>query len=218
MRHLGFILLLSAVALVPVQASAQSFGACVVRDSYTDLASYPDPDFATGYAKVNEPSSDIDTLLSICTDDVFANLMQLYCSCSLRPEPVQWEFASYNSAGLCEWSSDGTTCTTGCAASGCDFHSCEGVAVVDCTHTIPQLTFDVQRLIRVGTLDARHGRLLLRKLEAAQSFIGAGHTNAARSQLAAFVRSVQSLAHTGRLPSDWAEVLVAFATAIAADL
>jgi hypothetical protein len=128
--------LLATVLLAPANVSAEGYGACVVRDWYTNLPVYWDPDVGPGYAKLNQQEGDYDVLEGVlCTDDVYAALMKLYCACDPEPRgPVQWEIAAYDASG--SWN------LTGCAASGCEYKTCDGVAAMTCPTLSPGQVLD----------------------------------------------------------------------------
>ncbi len=136
MRNVRTWLPVLVIALLgPTNASADGYGACVVRDWYTNLPTYWDPDFAPGYAKLNQQEGDYDALLGLCTDEIYSELMKLYCACDPEPKvPVQWEIAAYTSIGLYG--------TTGCAASGCEYKTCESVAPMACPILTPAEVLD----------------------------------------------------------------------------
>ncbi|MBI2578985.1 MAG: hypothetical protein HYW26_04715 [Candidatus Aenigmarchaeota archaeon] len=97
------------------QTASSDNGACVVRDSYTSLPLYTDPDLGKGYAKKTKGGiNTIDGLKTACTKADYDDLLQKYCAQNNRS--VQQGVVTYGPGG--GWSS------SSCGAFGCEDHSC----------------------------------------------------------------------------------------------
>ena len=110
-------LVLSVPAVAHADPPATGYGACVVRDAFTSLPAPPTtghPVAGPGFAiKTVIYTSDFSQTLAVCTDAIYADLMDKYVNAG-NTNPAQWEVATYDSQGGFS--------VTGCAASGCDFH------------------------------------------------------------------------------------------------
>ncbi|MFT3764584.1 MAG: hypothetical protein QM820_03565 [Minicystis sp.] len=90
-------------------------GACIVRDAYTNMPSFSDPDVGPGYAKQAIPGvNDIDGLKAACTSAIYEHLLGLQCAAS--GTDAQAEVVTYSTVG--------TPDTTTCGTIGCEFLSC----------------------------------------------------------------------------------------------
>jgi hypothetical protein len=111
----GFILSVPAVAYADPPATG--YGACVVRDAFTNLPAAPttgQPVAGQGFAiKTVIYTSDFSQASAACTDAIYADLMDRYVNAG-NTNRVQWEVAIYNSQDQ--------PLASGCAASGCNFH------------------------------------------------------------------------------------------------
>ena len=97
------------------QTSLSPTGVCLIRDSYTSVPLFSDPDVGKGYAKTAKPGVNIISgLQSACTQADFSNLLQSYCASNSNP--IQQQVMTYDSTG--HWSS------LSCGAFGCNFVSC----------------------------------------------------------------------------------------------
>ena len=89
-------------------------GACIVRDSSTDMPTFYDPDLGKGYAKIAKPGVNTTAwLMSACTADDYAALLKSYCT--INSNPVQEEVVNY------------LTGSSGCGPFGCDYWSCASI-------------------------------------------------------------------------------------------
>ncbi len=116
-------------------SSCENTGACIVKDIYSGLPGYSDPDIGLGihipdyqggpgdyidnwYVKFRlGAATSLADVKSICTDQIFENLTATYCSQfsnSTNPgiNSIAWRAIYYG---------DGSH---DCAASGCGYHSC----------------------------------------------------------------------------------------------
>jgi hypothetical protein len=195
MRGIQAILISMAVLGVtaPATASAGGYGACVVRNFTTNLVDYFDPDVGLGYAKQNQLAGDYEAVKALCTDDIYASLMELYCACTPDRSPVQWGVAKYNSAGLCAFISNADTCTNGCAASGCEPKTCDGVRQITCPVSAPAPTVPalIDLVGRISVADGLRSSLLA-KLKNAASDLSLGDKAAACDLLTAFSNQVSA--------------------------
>jgi hypothetical protein len=120
----GLVLSVPAVAsalpptpIVPVP-HITGYGACLVRDEYTNLPSAPTTldTIVTGQGYAIETvniTSDCSAALDLCTTSVYAQLMTAYAVAG-NTNPAQWEVATYDA--------EDNPLMTGCAASGCTFY------------------------------------------------------------------------------------------------
>ncbi|HLC68194.1 MAG TPA: fibronectin type III domain-containing protein [archaeon] len=99
-------------------ATVSYYGACIIRDSYTNLPSYDAPSVGQGYAKYNLGTvTSYEDAKSRCIDSIYTTPMSNYCSSNSNT--VQWQVAIYTySNGAYNYQ------TTGCANSGCDYRAC----------------------------------------------------------------------------------------------
>jgi hypothetical protein len=214
----GFLLLsVLPVLLLARDATAGTYGACVALEP-SPYPSYWDPDLAAGYAKLNQPTNDTPTLQQLCTEEVFESLMQLHCSCTANPQPVQWAVLSYNSQGFCAFISGGDTCTYTCAANNCAFHDCAGVPTVSCPASILHLIDTARALNASGALNDGQANALISKLQSAMAALQNGNTTPARNKLKAFINQVTTLVADGVLSAADGQALVDEANAILAGL
>jgi hypothetical protein len=110
----------------------ETSGACAVRNSYTGVPRADAPDIGTselynGYAKKMVPGvNDNNQLLALCTQTDYDYLMEKYCNTQDNSVQLQvWTFFE-----------DGSPQSTGCAASGCEFHNCgENITQATCSWT-----------------------------------------------------------------------------------
>ena len=204
-------LFLCVLLVVPMSAYAEDdgYGACTIRNAHSSLVGYNAPDIGNGYVKYNLRGDSYGELEAQCTDAIYEELMKLYCSCAPNASEAQWGVAEYNSVGDCAFIDNGDTCTSGCAASGCNYHTCAGVASVACPASIDSL------LTYVGAIGIHEGikNSLLAKLKNAQSDLTSGDKGAACDLLTAFSNQVAaqsgkkiSVADANRLIADAAAV------------
>src|SRR3989344_956499 len=101
-------------------------GACVIRDSYTNMPSLFDPDVGKGYAKkIKEGINTIDGLKIACSKADYDELLQKYCA--QNPNSVQQEVVVYGPGG--EWE------TTSCGAFGCSAYYCASLGTTTTLQT-----------------------------------------------------------------------------------
>lgn len=100
----------------PEIAEASLYGACVLRDAYTNLPGLYDSGLGAGYAKRNIGEvTDYNAAKQLCTTDIYNSLLSIYCFSNKNP--AQRQVATYNYPA-------GGPATTGCGPQGCDFISC----------------------------------------------------------------------------------------------
>ncbi|OIO55642.1 hypothetical protein AUJ46_00800 [Candidatus Peregrinibacteria bacterium CG1_02_54_53] len=92
-------------------------GACVVRDSYTDLPSYNDPDAKDGYVKMGKGTNfvSIDDVRDRCTQDDYEALGEKFCAVTPGGS-YQMQVATYHQNNRYK--------STGCGNFGCDYVTC----------------------------------------------------------------------------------------------
>src|SRR3989344_2349861 len=101
-------------------------GACVIRDSYTNMPSLFDPDVGKGYAKkIKEGINTIDGLKIACSKADYDELLQKYCA--QNPNSVQQEVVVYGPGGGWE--------TTSCGAFGCSAYYCASLGTTTTLQT-----------------------------------------------------------------------------------
>src|SRR3989344_7555272 len=103
-------------------------GACVIRDSYTNMPSLFDPDIGKGYAKkIKEVINTIDGLKTSCSKADYDELLQKYCA--QNSNSVQQEVVVYGAGGGWE--------TTSCGAFGCSAYYCASLGITTTTYACP---------------------------------------------------------------------------------
>src|SRR3989344_5463576 len=101
-------------------------GACVIRDSYTNMPSLFDPDIGKGYAKkIKEVINTIDGLKTACSKADYDELLQKYCA--QNSNSVQQEVVVYGAGGGWE--------TTSCGAFGCSAYYCASLGITTTLQT-----------------------------------------------------------------------------------
>ena len=124
-----FCVALAGLAAISGQSATNGYIAAVLR---ADCASAPPPpplggtNVGSNYVIMTVADADpgdFNYARQVVTDDIFELLMPLYCSLprggkTCLSDNVQWSIITYDVHG--------NPVTSGCAASGCDFHSCTG--------------------------------------------------------------------------------------------
>ncbi len=99
----------------PPPPPATSLGACVMRDSHTNLPGYNAVAVGIGFAKRNLGAmATLDDVKAQCTDAIFQEMSADYCV--KNTDPTQWQVALYDAAG--------NFSSLTCAGSGCSDHEC----------------------------------------------------------------------------------------------
>jgi hypothetical protein len=120
---LVFIFMSAVLAGFAAAQSTVQYGACVIRDSYTNLPTYNAADSGKGYAmKKMGKVTDYNDIKSKCLDTVYQQVASTYCQ--NNSNPAQWGVALYDDKGNFK--------TTGCAQSGCNYHQCPVVQYGAC--------------------------------------------------------------------------------------
>jgi hypothetical protein len=96
-------------------AADVQYGACVIRNSSTNLPGYNAADSGKGYAmKKMGKVKDYNDIMRKCLNTVYNQITPAFCQNSSTPG--QWGVALYDDKGNFK--------TTGCAQSGCNYHTC----------------------------------------------------------------------------------------------
>jgi hypothetical protein len=91
------------------------YGACVIRNSSTNMPGYNAADSGKGYAmKKIGKVKDYNDIKTKCLDAIYRQITPAFCQNSSTPG--QWTAALYDDKGNYK--------TTGCAQSGCNDHAC----------------------------------------------------------------------------------------------
>jgi len=96
------------------------YGACVIRDSNTNLPGYNAADSGTGYTmKKMGVVKDYNDIKSKCSDSIYQQITPSYCQSNSNTG--QWQAALYDDKGNYK--------TVGCAQSGCNYYACPVVQI-----------------------------------------------------------------------------------------
>ena len=104
----------------PVAATIQ--GVCIVRNDYTSVPKYNDPDIGKGYAKIKiAGAKDYNDLKTKCTGAIYETLLKSYCAYGQNS-------ANKVQRGVTTFNLDGSALTSGCSSLGCNLVSCAAPA------------------------------------------------------------------------------------------
>lgn len=101
-------------------------GACIIRDSYTNMPSANTANFGTGYGKVIKPG--VTTIIGLevaCNASDYQNLLQTYCA--TNHNQVQQEVVTYDN--------NGNVLSTSCGPFGCSYIACPTTTTATTTPT-----------------------------------------------------------------------------------
>jgi len=103
----------------PTPVPSVQYGACVIRSESTSLPAYAAANEGSVYVKRNIGNvTTFGSAQTACTDSVFLELMDVYCTANPKITSAQWGVAAYYSAG------EPVNAISGCAITGCVSHTC----------------------------------------------------------------------------------------------